>query len=60
MATTVEPGLYVRPAAGVPEKFWNLGIRIEDVVVVTATGCELLSRGAPVQPGEVEAVMRGG
>ena len=60
MTLTVEPGLYVRPAAGVPEAFWNIGIRIEDDVVVTPGGCELLSRAAPVQAGEIEALMRGG
>jgi Xaa-Pro aminopeptidase len=59
MAVTVEPGLYVRPAAGVPERYWNIGIRIEDDAVVTATGCELLSRAAPVDADEIEALMRG-
>jgi Xaa-Pro aminopeptidase len=41
MALTVEPGIYVRPAEGVPEQFWNIGIRIEDDVIVrpTATAC---------------------
>ena len=58
MVVTLEPGLYVRPAAGVPERFWNIGIRIEDDAVVTATGCELISRGVPVQAGEIEALMR--
>jgi Xaa-Pro aminopeptidase len=58
MVVTLEPGLYVRPAEGVPERFWNLGIRIEDDAIVTAEGCELISRGAPVKPDEIEALMR--
>lgn len=58
MVVTLEPGIYVRPAAGVPERFWNIGIRIEDDAVVTATGCELISRGVPVAAAEIEALMR--
>jgi Xaa-Pro aminopeptidase len=42
----------------VPEAFWNIGIRIEDDAVVTAEGCELISRGVPVEPDEIEALMR--
>ncbi len=60
MVVTLEPGLYVRPAPGVPERFWNIGIRIEDDAVVTDTGCELISRGAPVTPQDIEALMREG
>ena len=41
-----------------PERFWNIGIRIEDDAVVTVNGCELISRGAPVSAGEIEALMR--
>ena len=52
------PGLYVRPAEGVPEHFWHIGIRIEDDAVVTADGCELISRGVPVDANEIEALMR--
>ncbi len=59
MVLTIEPGLYVRPAPGVPEQFHNIGIRIEDDAIVTDTGCELISRGVPVQPDEIEALMRG-
>ena len=58
MVMTIEPGIYVRPAAGVPQKFHNIGIRIEDDAIVTATGCELISRGVPVDPDEIEALMR--
>jgi Xaa-Pro aminopeptidase len=59
MVLTVEPGLYVRPAKGVPREFWNIGIRIEDDALVTAKGCELLTRGVPVDADEIEALMRG-
>ena len=59
MVLTLEPGLYVRPAESVPRPFWNLGIRIEDDAVVTAGGCELISRGVPVDPDAIEALMRG-
>jgi Xaa-Pro aminopeptidase len=38
--------------------FWNIGIRIEDDAIVTPTGCELISRGVPVEVGEVEELMR--
>jgi Xaa-Pro aminopeptidase len=59
MVLTIEPGIYVRPAEGVPEKFHNIGIRIEDDAIVTAKGCELISRGVPVKADEIEALMRG-
>jgi len=59
MVLTIEPGLYVRPAAGVPEQFWNIGIRIEDDALVTATGCDILTHKAPKTIAEIEAVMRG-
>ena len=59
MVLTIEPGLYVRPAEGVPEQFHNIGIRIEDDAAVTADGCELMSRGVPVKADEIEALMRG-
>ena len=58
MVLTIEPGLYVRPSADVPEKFWNIGIRIEDDAIVTANDCELISRGVPVIASEIEALMR--
>ncbi len=59
MVTTIEPGIYVRPAKGVPKEFWNIGIRIEDDALVTAKGCELLTRGVPVKADEIEALMKG-
>jgi Xaa-Pro aminopeptidase len=59
MVLTIEPGLYVRPAVGVPEPFHHIGIRIEDDAVVTAGGCELITRGVPVEADAIEALMRG-
>ena len=59
MVLTIEPGIYVRPAPGVPEQFHHIGIRIEDDAIVTHSGCELISRGVPVDPDEIEALMRG-
>jgi Xaa-Pro aminopeptidase len=58
MVLTIEPGIYVRPAPGVPEQFHNIGIRIEDDAIVTDTGCELISRGVPVDADAIEALMR--
>ena len=58
MVLTIEPGLYVRPAPGVPEQFHGIGIRIEDDAIVTADGCELMTQGVPVAPDEIEALMR--
>ncbi len=58
MALTVEPGIYIRPAENVPEAFWNMGIRIEDDAVITDKGYELISRTAPVDIAEIEAIMR--
>jgi Xaa-Pro aminopeptidase len=60
MVLTVEPGLYI-PAAGddVPAAFRGIGIRIEDDVLVTADGHEVLSAAAPKQVAEVEALRAG-
>ena len=58
MMLTVEPGLYVRPADKVPESFWNIGIRIEDDVLVTQGACEVITHAAPRTIAEIEAVMQ--
>ncbi|MDQ2989494.1 MAG: Xaa-Pro aminopeptidase [Pseudomonadota bacterium] len=58
MVLTVEPGIYVRPAAGVPEQFWNIGIRIEDDVLVTPAGHSILSDSAPRLVADIEEAMR--
>ncbi|MCU0939871.1 MAG: Xaa-Pro aminopeptidase [Burkholderiaceae bacterium] len=58
MVLTIEPGLYLRPAANVPEAFHHIGVRIEDDVLLTAGGCEILSAAAPKHADEIEALMR--
>ncbi len=58
MTLTVEPGLYVRPGDGVPESYWNIGVRIEDDVLVTEGDCEILTHETPKSIGEIEALMR--
>ncbi len=57
MVLTVEPGLYLRPADKVPEALWNIGIRIEDDVVVTEDGSHVLSAAAPKTVKEIEEIM---
>jgi Xaa-Pro aminopeptidase len=58
MGLTVEPGIYIPAGSrGVPRKFWNVGVRIEDDVVVTRSGCEVLTDGAPRDPDAIEALM---
>jgi Xaa-Pro aminopeptidase len=58
MTLTVEPGLYIRAADDVPERLRDIGVRIEDDVVVTAAGCEVLTHETPKQVAEIEALMR--
>ena len=57
MTITVEPGLYIRPADGIPPALAGIGIRIEDDVRVTANGCDIYT-SAPKTIAEIEEVMR--
>jgi Xaa-Pro aminopeptidase len=61
MVLTIEPGLYIPPGTrGVPAEFRNIGIRIEDDVLVTRDGHEVLTDGVPKEAREIEALMAAG
>ncbi|RUR13516.1 Xaa-Pro aminopeptidase [Legionella sp. km772] len=59
MVLTVEPGLYIsKDIPNVDKCWWDIGVRIEDDILVTPTGHEVLSAGLPVAIAEIEALMR--
>jgi len=58
MVLTVEPGMYIRAAQDVPEALHDIGVRIEDDVLVTAGECEVLTAAAPKDIDDIEALMR--
>ncbi len=58
MTLTVEPGCYIRPADNIPRALWNIGIRIEDDVLITPNGNEVLTQEAPKTVQEIEEMMR--
>jgi Xaa-Pro aminopeptidase len=53
---TTEPGLYMSTEAGAPPQFAGIGVRIEDMVLVTPSGAEVLSRSVPTEVAELEAM----
>ncbi|CAN5318780.1 Xaa-Pro aminopeptidase [soil metagenome] len=58
MVLTVEPGIYIAAeSAGVDPRWWNIGVRIEDDILITAEGNEVLSAAAPKTVAEIEATM---
>ncbi|MDQ3580593.1 MAG: M24 family metallopeptidase, partial [Pseudomonadota bacterium] len=58
MVMTAEPGLYLKAGTrGLPKRYGNIGIRIEDDVLITKDGHEVLSAGAPKTVAEIEAHM---
>jgi len=58
MARTVEPGIYISAdLKGVPSRFHHIGVRIEDDIIVTETGNEVLSRDVPKTIDEIESLM---
>ena len=59
MTFTVEPGIYIAANSLVDSRWHNIGVRIEDEVLVTENGCEILTKMIPKNPAEIEAVMQG-
>lgn len=55
---TVEPGIYIAPAPDVDAKWWNIGVRIEDDVLITEGAPVNLSEGAPRTVSEIEVLMQ--
>ena len=57
MVTTVEPGIYIRKNDKIDPKYWNIGIRIEDDVLVTIDGHHVLSKSAVKEIKDIEYLM---
>jgi len=60
MALTVEPGIYIPERSTLDPKWWHIGVRIEDTVLVTPQGMECLSCGAPREIADVEKAIAAG
>ncbi|MEK7690700.1 MAG: M24 family metallopeptidase [Bdellovibrionota bacterium] len=59
MVLTIEPGFYVQPTDGdVPPEYRDIGIRIEDDILITANGCENLTASAPKEREELESLKK--
>ncbi len=57
MVITVEPGIYIGKKAKVPNQYKSIGVRIEDNIVITATGNRVLTANVPKTTAEIEALM---
>lgn len=58
MVLTIEPGVYIAEGfRGVDSRYWNIGVRVEDNVLVTEDGCEVLTARAPKEVAEIEALV---
>ena len=60
MVITIEPGIYVPCDDDIPDVYQGIGIRIEDNVVITATGIDILTADVPKTIADIEALMESG
>lgn len=60
MVITIEPGIYIGSDSPVAQKYKGLGVRIEDNLVITATGAEVITEDVPKEIDDIEALMRKG
>ena len=58
MVYTIEPGIYIKEDESVDPKWWNIGVRIEDCILITEKGYELLSDKAPRKIKDIEKLMK--
>jgi len=58
MALTVEPGIYIRPSSKVPKEFWNIGVRIEDDVLVTGAAPDVMTADLERDPDAIERLVQ--
>ena len=58
MVMTVEPGIYIPAQRKIPARWRDIGVRIEDDVVVTSNGADVLSKDLVKEPDEIEALMQ--
>jgi Xaa-Pro aminopeptidase len=56
---TVEPGIYITEGSPCDKKWWKIGCRIEDDILITSGGPEILSKGSPRRAEDIEKLMRG-
>ena len=60
MAITIEPGLYISHDADVADRWKGIGVRIEDDILITETGCDILTSAVPKTIQDIEALMQHG
>jgi Xaa-Pro aminopeptidase len=58
MVITIEPGIYIPENSKCDKKWWSIGVRIEDDVLLTKNGCEVLSLSAPRTVNDIEDLMK--
>ncbi|PID45956.1 MAG: Xaa-Pro aminopeptidase [Proteobacteria bacterium] len=60
MVLTIEPGIYISPSPEIDKKWWNIGVRIEDDVLITRKGNEVLTSALVKEVADIEAFMAKG